>query len=124
MPIKFLRIQFSDSAVYKHGFGSQGPVLLQTLNILETFDLRAMGHNSPAYIHTLIEAVKLSYADRDTCYADQSFVKSPAEGLLSKAYAKERAALIDADHASPRFIAGNPHWKKVLLRGRNALLGT
>ena len=94
--------------VYKQGFGSQGPSLLQTLNILENFDLRAMGHDSPDYIHTIIEAMKLSYADRDTYYADQAFVKSPAEGLLSKAYAKERAGLIDPDHASRLFIAGDP----------------
>ncbi|RDJ94229.1 hypothetical protein B4Q13_16060, partial [Lacticaseibacillus rhamnosus] len=94
--------------VYKQGFGSQGPSLLQTLNILENFDLRGMGHNSVDYIHTLIEAMKLSYADRDTYYADQAFVKSPGEGLLSKAYAKERAAMIDPERASRRFVAGNP----------------
>ncbi len=94
--------------VYKQGFVSQGPSLLQTLNILENFDLRAMGHNSPDYIHTVIEAMKLSYADRDTYYADPAFVKVPGEGLLSKAYAKERAALIDPKRASTSFIAGDP----------------
>jgi len=94
--------------VYKQGFVSQGPSLLQTLNILENFDLRAMGHNSPDYIHTLIEAMKLSYADRDTYYADPEFVQVPGEGLLSKAYAKERAKLIDMRHASTQFIAGDP----------------
>jgi gamma-glutamyltranspeptidase/glutathione hydrolase len=94
--------------VYKQGFGSQGPSLLQTLNILENFDLRGMGHNSPDYIHTVIEAMKLSYADRDTYYGDQQFVHTPAEGLLSKAYAKERAAKIDPAHASRTFIAGDP----------------
>ena len=66
--------------IYKHGFNSQGPVLLQTLNILEEFDLRAMGHNSPDYIHTVVEAMKLAYADRDTYYADPDFVDVPAEG--------------------------------------------
>ncbi|HEV3215254.1 MAG TPA: gamma-glutamyltransferase family protein [Vicinamibacterales bacterium] len=94
--------------VYKHGFGSQGPSLLQSLNILENFDLRAMGHDSADYIHTLIETMKLSYADRDTYYADQAFVKSPVEGLLSKAYAKQRAAMIDPHHASKMLIAGDP----------------
>ena len=94
--------------VYKHGFGSQGPALLQALNILETFDLHAMGYGSADYLHTVTEAMKLAYADRDSYYADQSFVKSPAEGLLSKAYAKERAALIDPRHASRSFIAGDP----------------
>jgi len=78
--------------VYKHGFSSQGPSLLQTLNILENFDLHGMGYGSADYLHTVTEAMKLSYADRDTYYADQAFVKSPAEGLLSKDYAKERAA--------------------------------
>ncbi|HTM33818.1 MAG TPA: gamma-glutamyltransferase family protein [Vicinamibacterales bacterium] len=94
--------------VYKHGFGSQGPMLLQTLNILENFDLRKMGYASADYLHTVTEAMKLAYADRDTYYADPAFVQVPAEGLLSKAYAKERAALIDPAHASKSFIAGDP----------------
>ncbi len=94
--------------VYKHSFSSQGPVLLQALNILEGFDLKAMGHDSPDYIHTVTEAMKLAYADRDTYYADTAFVRVPAEGLLSKEYAKERAALIDPRAASKSFIAGDP----------------
>jgi gamma-glutamyltranspeptidase/glutathione hydrolase len=94
--------------VYKHGFGSQGPVLLQALNILEQFDLRAMGHASADYLHTVVEAMKLAYADRDTYYADPAFVQVPGEGLLSKAYAKERAAQIDPRRASRSFIAGDP----------------
>jgi len=94
--------------VYKHGFGSQGPVLLQTLNILENFDLHAMGYGSADYLHTVTEAMKLAYADRDTYYGDPAFVTVPVEGLLSKQYAKERAKLIDPKHASKSFIAGNP----------------
>ena len=94
--------------VYKHGFGSQGPVLLQALNILENFDLRAMGYASADYLHTVTEAMKLAYADRDSFYADPAFVQVPGEGLLSKAYAKERAALIDPRRASTSFIAGDP----------------
>jgi len=94
--------------VYKHGFGSQGPVMLQALNILENFDLRAMGYGSADYLHTVVEATKLAYADRDTYYADPAFVQTPAEGLLSKAYARERAALIDPRKASTTFIAGDP----------------
>jgi gamma-glutamyltranspeptidase/glutathione hydrolase len=94
--------------VYKHSFGSQGPVLLQTLNILEQFDLRAMKHNSADYLHTVVEALKLAYADRDTYYADPAFVQVPGEGLLSKAYARGRAALITPAHASRGFTAGNP----------------
>lgn len=94
--------------VYKHGFGSQGPVLLQALNILENFDLHKMGYASADYLHTVTEALKLAYADRDSFYADPAFVQVPAEGLLSKAYAKERAALIDPQHASKSFVAGDP----------------
>ena len=94
--------------IYKHGFNSQGPVLLQALNILEEFDLQAMGHNSPDYIHTVVEAMKLAYADRDTYYADTDFVDVPAKGLLSTAYARERAAEIDPGRASVAFRAGDP----------------
>jgi gamma-glutamyltranspeptidase / glutathione hydrolase len=94
--------------VYKHGFGSQGPALLEALNILEPFDLKSMKHNSADYIHTIVEALKLAYADRDTYYADPAFVQAPGEGLLSKAYAKQRSSLIDPRHASRGFQAGNP----------------
>ncbi len=94
--------------VYKHGFGSQGPMLLETLNILENFDLQAMGHNSADYLHVVTEAMKLAYADRDSFYGDQEFVTTPAEGLLSKGYAKERAKQIDMKRASRDFAAGNP----------------
>jgi gamma-glutamyltranspeptidase / glutathione hydrolase len=94
--------------VYKHGFNGQGPALLEALNILENFDLRSMKRNSPEYLHTVVEALKLAYADRDTYYGDPAFVRVPAEGLLSKDYAKERARLIDPDHASRAFVAGNP----------------
>jgi gamma-glutamyltranspeptidase/glutathione hydrolase len=94
--------------VYKHSFGSQGPALLEALNILENFDLKSMGQNSADYLHVVTESLKLAYADRDTFYGDQAFVTTPAEGLLSKAYAKERAKLIDMKHASRSFIAGNP----------------
>jgi gamma-glutamyltranspeptidase / glutathione hydrolase len=94
--------------VYKHGFNGQGPTLLEALNILENFDLRSMKRNSPEYLHTMVEALKLAYADRDSYYGDPAFVRVPAEGLLSKDYAKERAKLIDPDHASRAFVAGNP----------------
>jgi gamma-glutamyltranspeptidase/glutathione hydrolase len=94
--------------VYKQSFNSQGPSLLQTLNILETFDLRAMGHNSADYIHAIVEAMKLTYADRDSYYADPDFVKVPATGLLSKEYARQRARTIDMAKASTELIAGDP----------------
>jgi gamma-glutamyltranspeptidase/glutathione hydrolase len=94
--------------VYKQSFGSQGPVLLEALNILEQFDLKSMKRNSGPYLHTIVEAMKLAYADRDSYYADQAFVQSPAEGLLSKEYAKQRAGQIDAEHASKGYLAGDP----------------
>ncbi len=94
--------------VYKHSFGSQGPTLLEALNILEQFDLKAMKHNSVDYIHTVVESLKLAYADRDTYYGDQEFVQTPSEGLLSKEYAKQRAKLIDPKRASRSFVAGDP----------------
>ena len=102
------RTDYRGYTIYKQGFNSQGPVLLQALNILENFDLRAMGHNSADYVHTVVEAMKLAYADRDTYYADPEFVDVPGAGLLSKAYARERAAEIDAGRASVAFRAGDP----------------
>ncbi|MEE8544062.1 MAG: gamma-glutamyltransferase family protein [Gammaproteobacteria bacterium] len=94
--------------VYKQSFNSQGPALLQMLNILENFDLQGMGHNSADYLHVLVEAMKLAFADRDTYYADPDFVEIPAAGLLSKEYARQRAKLIDMERASTAFLAGNP----------------
>ncbi len=74
--------------------------MIETLNILEGFDLKAMGHNSPAYLHTVVEAVKLAFADRDAYYGDPEASRIPAEVLLSKAYAAERRKQIDPAHAS------------------------
>ncbi len=95
-------------AVYKQPFNSQGPALLQALNILENFDLQGMGQNSADYLHVIVESLKLAYADRDSYYADQDFVAVPAEGLLSKEYAKLRASEIDMSRAITTFEAGNP----------------
>ena len=86
--------------IYKPGFWSQGPVMIEILNLLEGFDLRAMGHNSPAYIHTLVEAIDLAFADRDRYYGDPRFSKIPEKILLSKSYAAERRKLIDPNHAN------------------------
>jgi gamma-glutamyltranspeptidase/glutathione hydrolase len=94
--------------VYKQGFNSQGPSLLQTLNILEQYDLQKLGHNTADYLHVLTEAMKLAYADRDSYYADPTFVKVPATGLLSKEYAKKRAAEIDMTRAMTAQKAGDP----------------
>ena len=101
-------ITYRGYTVYKQGFNSQGPSLLQTLNILENFDLQKMGHNSADYLHVLTEAMKMAYADRDSYYADTHFVKVPARGLLSKEYAKVRAAQIDLKRATAVQAAGDP----------------
>jgi gamma-glutamyltranspeptidase/glutathione hydrolase len=86
--------------VNKPGFFTQGPVMIEALNILEGYDLKAMGHNTPEYLHTVIEAVKLAFADRDRYYGDPKFSKIPEEILLSKEYAAKRRKLIDPEHAS------------------------
>jgi gamma-glutamyltranspeptidase/glutathione hydrolase len=80
--------------VYKPGFWSQGPALLQALNLVEGYDLRSKRFNSGEYIHTLVEALKLAYADRDTYYGDPKFAQVPADRLLAKDYAAERRKLI------------------------------
>jgi len=82
-------------------------VMLEALNILEGFDLRAMKHNSPEYLHTVLEAVKLAFADRDRYYGDPKFSKIPAETLLSKEYAAERRKLIDPERASMEHRPGS-----------------
>jgi gamma-glutamyltranspeptidase/glutathione hydrolase len=86
----------------------QGIAALQMLNILEGFDLRAMGRNSPETLHTMIEAKKVAWADRAKFYADPVFAKVPLTGLLSKKYAAERRKLIDPNHAAKKVDAGNP----------------
>ena len=95
--------------IYKAGFWTQGPVLLQALNILEGYDLQALGHNSSEYIHLLAEAMKLAFADREWYYADPDFVGVPQDGLLSKEYAAKRRDLIDLEHASITLRPGNPY---------------
>ena len=92
--------------VYKCGPWCQGPVFLQQLTLLEQFDLAGLGHNSPDYIHTVVEAAKLAFADRETYYGDPAFVHVPFDRLLSKEYAAERSALIDSAAASPDLRPG------------------
>ena len=85
------RTTYRGYTVYKHGFGSQGPVLLQTLNILEQFDLHAMGYASADYLHTIVEAMKLAYADRDSYYADPAFVKMPVRRAACRRLMRKNA---------------------------------
>ncbi|MCU0227551.1 MAG: gamma-glutamyltransferase, partial [Bryobacterales bacterium] len=99
--------RFMGYEILKPGFFTQGPVTLQTLAILENFDLRAMGHNSAEYIHTLTEAFKLAFADRDCFYGDPKFAKIPEDILLSKEYGKRRAAMINPSQASMESLPGD-----------------
>jgi len=100
-------IEYRGYAVFKNPSATQGPAELFALNILEGYDLRAMGHNSADYIHTSIEAMKLAMADRDTYLGDMDFIKIPYEALLSKRYAGHRRKLIEKDKASLEFRPGD-----------------
>lgn len=94
--------------VYKCGPWTQGPVLCQTLRLLEGFDLKAMGHLSADYIHVVTEALKLGFADRDEYYGDPLFVEVPLKALLSDRYTALRRPLIDMAHASHERRPGDP----------------
>jgi len=96
--------------VYKLNVWTQGPVMLQALNILENYDLKSMGYNSPKYIHTVYQAMNLAFADRDFYYGD-IYAKqvAPVATLLSKEYAKERAKLINLDQNDAMVKPGDPY---------------
>jgi gamma-glutamyltranspeptidase/glutathione hydrolase len=96
--------------VYKLQPWTQGPALLQALNILETFDVKAMGYNSTRYVHTLYQAMSLAFADRDFYYGDPAFPPDePIRGLLSKDYARQRARTINPERNDPRIKPGDPY---------------
>ena len=101
---------YKGTEVYKLTTWVQGPVLLQTLNILEEFDLQSMGYNTARYIHTLYQAMNLAFADRDFYYGDPYYPpEEPIEGLLSKDYARERAKLINWEQNDPDIGPGDPY---------------
>ena len=105
-----LKTNYKGFEVYKLQQWTQGPVLLQMLNILENFDLKKMGYNSTQYIHTLYQTMNLSFADRDFYYGDPAFAPvEPMQGLLSKEYAKERSKLIDPDKNNSKIGPGDPY---------------
>ncbi len=117
------RASYRGYEVYKTGFFAQGPAMLEMLNVLEGYDLRAMKHNSADYIHTLTEAMKLAFADRDRYYGDPDFVAVPTE-LLSKDYAAMRRGLIDPKRASLEQRPGDPVNKRPLINnGTHPALG-
>jgi gamma-glutamyltranspeptidase/glutathione hydrolase len=105
-----VRLVYTGREICGQSVWTQGPVLLHALRILEHFDLRSFGHNSPAYIHTVTEALKLAFADRDAYYGDPRFARVPITGLLSPAYGKGRAALIRPDRAYPELPAAGDPW--------------
>jgi gamma-glutamyltranspeptidase/glutathione hydrolase len=94
--------------IYKNPSASQGPTELIALNLLEGYDLKALGHNSPEFIHTSVEAVKLAMADREKYLGDMDFIKIPYDALLSKNYALARRKLIDSENASLQLRPGSP----------------
>jgi gamma-glutamyltranspeptidase/glutathione hydrolase len=105
-----LSTNYKGIEVYKLQQWTQGPMLLQALNILENFDLKAMGYNSPKYIHTVYQALNLSFADRDFYYGDPYFPPvEPIKGLLSKEYAKERAKQINTERNDAAAGPGDPY---------------
>src|SRR4029078_8119447 len=110
-----VRAHYHGYHIYKAGFRSQRPDRVETLNLLEAFDLKQMGHNSSKYIHTLAEAIKLAMADRDRYYGDPNFAKIPMNELFSKSYAALRRPLSDPFRASLAQQPGDPTNMKPIL---------
>ncbi len=105
-----VRTTYRGIDVYKLTVWTQGPAMLQALNILENADLESMGYNSPRYIHTLYQAMSLAFADRDFYYGDPAFPpEEPVAGLLSKEYAKQRFAGMRQDRNDPDVRPGDPY---------------
>jgi gamma-glutamyltranspeptidase / glutathione hydrolase len=109
-----LSINFEGAEIYKCGPWNQGPAMLQTLSILKNFPLRHLGHNTAHYVHVVVEAMKLAYADREQFYGDPQFVEVPMNVLLSDGYGKLRSALI-SDRADLEVRPGDPKGVKALL---------
>ncbi|MCH6233538.1 gamma-glutamyltransferase family protein [Cognataquiflexum rubidum] len=125
-----LKVNYKGIDVYKLQEWTQGPALLQSLNILENFDLKSMGYNSANYINTVYQSMSLAFSDRDFYYGDPDFTpKSPMKGLLSKEYAKDRAKLIKEKN-DPEIGPGDPYpfqgetnpFKHLLVNRKEALV--
>jgi gamma-glutamyltranspeptidase/glutathione hydrolase len=116
-------VDYRGYTVYKCGAWTQGPYLLQTLRLLEGFDLKGLGRNQPETIHIVVEAMKLALADRDVYYADPLFVSVPLQELLSPGYAEIRRPLIDRQHASLTQRPGDPRAGKALLDPTESRVG-
>jgi gamma-glutamyltranspeptidase / glutathione hydrolase len=105
-----LKVNYKGIDVYKLSQWTQGPMLLQSLNMLENFDLKGMGYNSSKYIHTLYQVMNMTFADRDFYYGDPYFApEEPIKGLLSKEYAKERVKSMNLERNDPKVAPGDPY---------------
>jgi gamma-glutamyltranspeptidase/glutathione hydrolase len=110
-----LALDYRGFSIIKCGPWTQGPSLLEALQILGDFNLESMGHNRRDSIHTIVETLKLALADRDTYYADPLFADVPLESLLLPEYAAKRRGLLDPNHASLERRPGDPRSGKALL---------
>lgn len=110
-------VDYRGYTVYKCGPWTQGPFLCQALRLLEGFDLQAMGHLSPDYVHVVTEAIKLAMADRDAYYGDPNFVDVPLAALFSDEYTALRRPLIDMHKASLEARPGDPYTMQSLKGG-------
>lgn len=128
-----LSVNYKGIDVYKMQQWTQGPMMLQALNMLENIDLKSMGFNSAKYIHTLYQVMNLTFADRDFYYGDPYFApEEPMKGLLSKEYAKERVKAINWERNDAKAAPGDPYpfegkanpYKDVLKDWTQASLGT
>lgn len=105
-----MHVNYKGIEVYKLQQWTQGPMLLQSLNILENYDLKSMGFNSARYIHTLYQTMNMTFADRDFYYGDPAFPPAePMQGLLNKEYAKQRAKQIMWERNNPNIGPGDPY---------------
>jgi len=104
-----VEISYKGTNIYTCGPWCQGPALQQILKLLETFDLKSLRHNSPNYVHTLVEASKLAFADRHFYYGDPKFIEVPMDSLLSSSYTNQRRQLIKSKAWPTMPPAGNPY---------------
>jgi gamma-glutamyltranspeptidase/glutathione hydrolase len=105
-----LKVNYRGVEVYKLQQWTQGPMMLQALNMLEQFDLKAMGYNSANYIHTMTQVLNMTFADRDFYYGDPLFPPAePIQGLLSKEYAKARVQQMNKERNDPGMKPGDPY---------------
>lgn len=105
-----LKVNYKGIDVYKLSQWTQGPMMLQALNMLENIDVKSMGFNSAKYIHTLYQVMNLTFADRDFYYGDPYFApEEPITGLLSKEYAKARVKEINWEKNDTKAAPGDPY---------------